>query len=108
MPLFNDYINGTIKKIQSLKILVRKSKELSLMNNENDQNVSRYERWLSPKEVADLLGLKISWVYAQTRLKGPGSIPRLQCGKHIRFDLNEVIDWIDDKYGEKNENENSA
>jgi excisionase family DNA binding protein len=73
----------------------------------NDQNVSRCKRWLSPKEVADLLGLKLSWVYAQTRLKGPGSIPRLQCGKHIRFDLNEVIDWIDDKYGEKNENENT-
>ena len=45
-------------------------------------------------ELAEILKVKRAWVYQQTFKKGPGSIPRLKVGKHLRFDMEAVERWI--------------
>ena len=52
------------------------------------------DKLLGVKELADILGVKKSWIYQRSRLKGPGTIPRLKLGKYLRFRLNEVMEWI--------------
>lgn len=52
--------------------------------------------WLTVQELATALKVKNSWVYAETRKTGPGSIPRLRVGKYLRFDLQEVLIWLKD------------
>ena len=49
---------------------------------------------LKVEELAEELKVPPSWVYAQTRKTGPGSIPRLRVGKYLRFNLQEVLDWL--------------
>lgn len=46
-------------------------------------------------EMADALRVKPSWIYARTMQKGPGSIPRLKCGKYLRFNPDEVMAWLE-------------
>ena len=45
-------------------------------------------------EMADILSLKSSWIYSRTRIKGDGQIPHIRCGKYVRFDIDEVLDWL--------------
>jgi len=52
------------------------------------------DKLLGVKELADILGVKKSWIYQRSRLKGPGTIPRLKLGKYLRFRLDEVMEWI--------------
>jgi len=49
---------------------------------------------LKVEELAKELKVKPSWVYGETRKTGPGSIPRLRVGKYLRFNLQEVLDWL--------------
>ncbi len=44
---------------------------------------------LSPKELAERLGVPPSWVYERSRL---GKIPTHRVGKYPRFDLAEVLE----------------
>jgi len=44
---------------------------------------------LSPKELAERLGVPTSWVYEKSRL---GEIPSHRVGKYPRFDLVEVLE----------------
>ena len=46
------------------------------------------------EELAGKLKVKPSWVYGQTRQTGPGTIPRIRCGKYVRFIESEVMDWL--------------
>ena len=52
------------------------------------------EKLLSPSEIAEVLGVRPSWIYRQTMLKGPGAIPRLKLGKYLRFTKSDVLAWI--------------
>lgn len=45
-------------------------------------------------ELASILKVKKGWIYAETFKKGPGAIPRLKVGKHLRFDMEAVEKWI--------------
>jgi excisionase family DNA binding protein len=45
-------------------------------------------------ELANVLKVPKSWVYARTRETGPGSIPRIKVGKYLRFEINKVLDWL--------------
>ncbi|MBA3018747.1 MAG: helix-turn-helix domain-containing protein [Proteobacteria bacterium] len=45
-------------------------------------------------ELAEVLGVPASWVYSRTRMKGPDSIPSLQLGKYVKFELDKVLDWL--------------
>jgi len=42
---------------------------------------------LKPQELADLLGVPISFVYDRTRQNSPDPIPHFKVGKYVRFDL---------------------
>ena len=48
-------------------------------------------------ELAEKLKVKPSWVYSRTRETGPGSIPKIRIGKYLRFRLDEVMNWIEEK-----------
>lgn len=45
-------------------------------------------------EMADQLGVPVSWIYSRTRTK---EIPFYKIGKYVRFDPREVIQWYRDK-----------
>ena len=50
--------------------------------------------FLTVDELADKLKVQKSWLYSRTRETGPGTIPRLKLGKYLRFDYQEVLDWL--------------
>ena len=55
------------------------------------------EQFLTLDEMAETLKVPKSWIYSRTRETGPGAIPRIRVGKYLRFRLNEVMDWIEEK-----------
>jgi len=46
--------------------------------------------WLTIQEAAELLRVKVSWLYERTRTN---SIPHMKLGKYLRFDRAELIAW---------------
>lgn len=50
--------------------------------------------FLRVDELAALLRVPKSWVYAETQRLGPGSIPRYRAGRYLVFDPQEVLDWF--------------
>ncbi len=44
--------------------------------------------------LAEYLNVPPSWVYEKTRNKGNGSIPRVMVGKYVRFNIEEVLEWL--------------
>lgn len=50
---------------------------------------------LSAKELADRLGVPISWVYDRTRTGGPDSLPHYKMGKYVRFAESEVLEYLE-------------
>ena len=51
-------------------------------------------RLVGVNELAEALSVPISWIYSRTRIKGAGQIPHRRCGKYVRFDIDEVMDWL--------------
>jgi excisionase family DNA binding protein len=51
------------------------------------------QRFLTPDNVADLLGVPIETLY-QWRRKGTGP-PAFRVGKHLRYEPAEVRRWVD-------------
>ena len=60
------------------------------------------QEMLTIKEMAAKLSVKPSWLYVRTMRKGEGSIPRIMIGKYIRFNLIDVMAWIEEQYGNTN------
>ena len=52
------------------------------------------QNFLTVGELAETLKVPKSWVYSRTRETGPGTIPRVKVGKYIRFEPEEVMEWI--------------
>ena len=48
-------------------------------------------------ELAEILGVPPSWVYARTRETGKGTIPRIYVGKYVKFKIDEVMAWLEKK-----------
>lgn len=46
---------------------------------------------LSVDGLAKKLNVPISWVYGKSR---EGTIPKIKVGKYVRFQLDEVMDWL--------------
>jgi excisionase family DNA binding protein len=46
--------------------------------------------WLTIQEAAELLRVKVGWIYERTRAN---SIPHVKLGKYLRFDRDELIAW---------------
>lgn len=50
--------------------------------------------FLTVEEVAELLRVPVSCVYAWTSRIGPTAIPRYRAGKRLVFREREVLDWF--------------
>lgn len=48
-------------------------------------------RLLTVKEVATMLNVRPSWVYAKVASR---EIPHMHVGRYPRFDVGEVIAWV--------------
>ena len=44
--------------------------------------------------LADYLKVTRSWIYDKTRDKSKGSIPRVMVGKYVRFNVQDVLEWL--------------
>lgn len=50
------------------------------------------EQWMSPQELADMLGVPVRTIYAwRTRRDGPRGH---RIGKHVRFRMSDVETWL--------------
>ena len=52
------------------------------------------QKLLSIEELAELLGVPKSWIYRRTSL---GEIPYLKLGRYVKFDLDQVTAWVEEK-----------
>lgn len=54
---------------------------------------------LTPEQLAERLQVKPSWVYEQTRerndVRKPDPLPFMKMGRYLRFDWNDVRDWLE-------------
>ena len=50
---------------------------------------------ITAKELAKRLKVQVSWVYRRTRL-GQEAIPHVKMGKYVRFDWQEVLEFLRD------------
>jgi len=57
---------------------------------------------LNVKELAEKLGVPVSWIYDRTRKSGPESLPHIRVGKYIRFQEAEVLEYLKNKAAEEN------
>lgn len=53
-------------------------------------NTPRPARYYTPKEVADILRVPVSWVYERTRF---GEIPMRKFGRLVRVPIDEFHEW---------------
>jgi excisionase family DNA binding protein len=58
------------------------------------QQTMNLDGLLTLEELAQKLKVERSWVYARTRETGSGSLPRIKCGKYLRFSEEAVRDWL--------------
>ncbi len=56
------------------------------------------QRLLKPKDLAEWLGMSIYWVYKQVE---SSSLPFHRVGKAIRFDPEEIRDYLNERKGMK-------
>ena len=52
-------------------------------------------RFLTVSEVAQLLQVPISWIYARTRQRTLNRLPGYRLGKYWRFRQEEVLTWVE-------------
>lgn len=48
---------------------------------------------VEPKEMAQMLKVPLSWIYQRT-CKGTNTIPFVKVGKYIRFNPEEVVNFL--------------
>ncbi len=54
-------------------------------------------------DLAQALNVHKSWIYSRTRETGPGTLPRIKCGKYLRFQLEDVLEWLKMKTQQESE-----
>lgn len=64
------------------------------MTQPNPLNHNGAARLLAAGEVADLLGVPKSWVYAETRA---GRIPHVTLGRYRRYRVDAIEAWLTDR-----------
>jgi predicted DNA-binding transcriptional regulator AlpA len=55
------------------------------------------KKFLTVEELAAELQVPKSWIYSRTRQTGEEQIPHLKCGKYCRFEMGQVIAWLNNK-----------
>jgi excisionase family DNA binding protein len=67
------------------------------MNNQIESQKWEFdddERLLTPADVAEMLRVPISWVYAQTRGRSKAGLPFVKMGRYVRFDRVAVREFV--------------
>ncbi len=59
-----------------------------------EAQLEQREPLMSVGELAEYLRVKRSWVYEQSRLRKHNNFPVLKTGKYLRFDRQQVIEWL--------------
>jgi excisionase family DNA binding protein len=54
------------------------------------------DRLVTAPEIANLLAVPETWVREHTR---SGAIPHVELGRYIRYDLDEVLAWVESLKG---------
>ena len=57
-----------------------------------NKNKHDNDRFISPKELAYLWSVPISWVYSHT---ADGSLPHRKVGRYVRFWVPDIMTWLD-------------
>jgi excisionase family DNA binding protein len=58
------------------------------------EDKTQIDDFLTVPELAKLLKVPISWVYQRSRERGEKAIPRIRCGRYVRFPKREVLEWL--------------
>jgi excisionase family DNA binding protein len=58
------------------------------------ESITHKTQLLTVGQMAEVLQVPKSWLYGKTRFRGPGSIPRVQVGKYLRFEREAVLLWL--------------
>ncbi len=66
--------------------------EAGMATGIEDDDAAETERLMLPEEVAEILGVKASWVYYAARR---GIVPCVHAGRYVRFRRSVLMDWID-------------
>ncbi len=56
----------------------------------NTQEQARRGLW-TVKEVAEYLGVPVSWVYSHVAAR---SLPSVKVGRYVRFRPREIVEWL--------------
>ncbi len=51
-------------------------------------------RLLTPEEAADLLRVRVSWMYQRTRRRSRDRIPFVKVGHYVRFREEDLVAYI--------------
>lgn len=62
-------------------------------------NKNSEKRLLLPHELARVLNVSVAWVYNHAAPSAKVRIPAKRVGSLLRFDLDEVMDWLQDRDG---------
>ncbi|MGD8391875.1 MAG: helix-turn-helix domain-containing protein [Desulfobacterales bacterium] len=49
---------------------------------------------LTVDELAGKLKVPKSWVYYKAKEKGPNKLPLIRVGKYLRFEYDQVMNWL--------------
>ncbi|MGH7744459.1 MAG: helix-turn-helix domain-containing protein [Candidatus Dormibacteria bacterium] len=63
-------------------------------NRTTEGDAREKDQLLTVQEVADLLRVRVSWVYGHTRKRSRERIPGYRVGKYWRFSADEVMSWL--------------
>jgi excisionase family DNA binding protein len=59
-----------------------------------DKN-QRIEYLLTPEEAAEILRVKLSWLYQRTRRRTQDRIPFVKIGRYLRFREQDLVAYIE-------------
>ena len=62
-----------------------------------------HQELLTVDELAEKLRVPKSWCYSKSREIGPDAIPKIKVGKYLRFNLEDVMDWLQRQQDDRNQ-----
>src|SRR5262245_47155206 len=82
--------------IQSLAVQARNPHMKSELQTNNHPAMEAFdeESLMTPSELAAMLRVPVSWVYAQTRGRSKAGLPFVKMGRYVRFDRDAVRKFI--------------
>ncbi len=57
------------------------------------------EHLLTPEEAAEILRVKLSWLYQHTRRRTQDRIPFVKIGRYLRFREQDLVAYIEGRRG---------